>query len=590
MASYSPVNCRGGLNVESSYTAMPAGEAVALINVEVDVAGTYTTMAGIEKYDGRDEPQKANYLMLTLSGNTGITLGATITAVPSGWYSVVVGIDGNNIAVLEKTASTATCTTSDTILGNAVIYPPTKSEARTYDLHCIFRRSTQAATRAPITAVPGVNQVRGVVIYKNTLYAFRDHADGVTCRMYKATSAGWVEVTTSGFLLKNGTYKFIVHNFKASAGTPELIIVNGVNKAVKFNGTTCVQISTGMPVDTPSSANVLPSSVLLLGYANGSVMTSKIGDPTDFTVLSGGAELGMSDKVIDIAVQPDGKVAIFCERQIKILSGKTPASFDLSTFASEVGAISGSVSNIGDSIFVSQIGVTRLVRVQGYGDFEMVGIDRKIKRLINKSDISFSLSVKSKNQYRLYNSTGFVGFTFSGQEVIGAFLASYPVKMTCGCTDYISGEECIFTGAADGFVYRCDVGQSHAGASFDRLARLAWDAVKSPNFRKKFKRLEIFADSQRIVPAKIGIEYDYSSGDNLPQAPFDISAGGNETYYGFSTYGNAIFGASSDSINHLYNPDVARSIAIFLLLSSDIYDPIRFSGYLLEYEMRSKVK
>lgn len=581
------VSCSGGLNVESPIYDLKPGEAVALLNVEVDTSGSYTTMAGCEKFDGRIEPNKATYRYMTLSAAAGITLGSTIVAAPSGWSAKVIGIDGNAVGVINETG---TLTLSDIIAGNAVLSLPTEFEARSYATHKSFRKRTQESFRALIQPVPGVGEVRGVVIYKGNVYAFRDHSDLTTCRMYRSSLSGWVEVPTSGFLLKNGRYKFRIHNFTAGAGTQKLIITNGVNKACTYDGTTVVQISTAMPTDIPGSVEVLPSSVLLLGYANGSLMTSKIGDPYDFTVGSGGTELGMSDEIVDLSLQPDGKVAIFCKNSIKILSGKTTATFDLSTFNKDSGAVNGSVVNIGDSIFLSQSGLTRLARSQVYGAFEMVGIDKKIRRLLNNDDVFFSVAVHRKNQYRIFSSAGFVGVTLAGSDVVGAFVGSYPAKMKCGFSGEINSEEYVLMGGEDGFVYRADVGQSHAGESFTRVSRMAYNDLKTGQQRKKFKRLVINADSERLVEVKISVDIDYSSGDAPRQNPYVIFAGGSEIYLGTAILGQAVFGDASDAINQIYLSGVGRSLSVSALLNSDSADPVRFGGYSIEYEMRAKTR
>lgn len=581
------VSCGGGLNVESAIYELKAGEAAALLNVEVDTSGSYTTMAGCEKLDGRAEPNKAIYKTLKLASVVGIALGAVITAVPSGWSATVIGIDGDTIGVVKDTG---TLTLSDTILSNAVVSLPIAIEARSYASHRAFRSYAQSVFRALIQPVPGVNEVRGVVIYKGDIYAFRDHSDNTTCRMYKATTSGWTEITTSGFLLKNGRYEFRIHNFTAGAGTQKLIIVNGVNKACSYNGTTVAQLSTGMTIDVPSSVEVLPSSVLTLGYDNGSVMTSKVGDPTDFTVGSGGTELGMSDKVISLSLQPDGKVAIFCEKTIKILSGKTPATFDISTFNTDAGAVKGSVVNIGDSIFLSQSGLTRLARSQVYGAFEMVGIDKKVKRLLNNPDALFSLAVHRKNQYRIFTNAGFIGFTLAGTDVVGSFTGTYPVKMVCGFSGEINSEEYVLMGGADGYVYRADVGQSQAGLSYTRLSRMAYNDLGGGQQRKKFKRLVINADSPRLVDATISVDLDYSSGDAPRQNTFSVTAGGSEMYLGTIVLGKSVFGSADDAINQIYLSGVGRSISVSMLMNSGDADPVRFGGYSIEYEARAKTR
>ncbi|HWV16055.1 MAG TPA: hypothetical protein VN030_11560 [Cellvibrio sp.] len=580
------VVCGGGLNTEALITDMKPGEALALLNVEVDVSGSYTTMAGIEPFDGRLEPNKANYKILKLASVTGITLGAVITAT-SGWTARVVGIDGNEVAVIDPNGP---LTLADSVEGNAIQALPIDAEASTYELHKQTRKYAEGYYRSLIQAVPGMGPVRGIVIYKGAIYAFRDHTDFATCRMYKASASGWVLIPTSGFLLKDGTYGFSIHNFNAGAGTKKLVIVNGVNKACIYDGTTVSQISTGMTVDKPSSVEVLPSSVLLLGFDNGSLMTSGPGTPTDFTVGSGGAEIGMSDKIIGLALQPDERVAVFCEQSIRILTGKTIATYATSIFNDEAGAVRGSIGNIGDSIFLSQSGLTRLSRTQTYGSFEMTGLDQKVKSLIVNSDVLFSVVVRNKNQYRLFYSGGFLGFTMSGQDVIGSFTGKYPTKMACGYSAEIANEEYVLLGGEDGFVYRADVGTSHAGESYSRLARLAHNDLRSPQQRKKFKRLTINADSQRYEPISVAVTLDYSSPDALRQSPADIFVGGAESYYGTAIFGESVFGSADDAINQIYLSGVGRSLSVTMLINSDTCTPVRFGGYSIEYMNRAKTR
>lgn len=581
--------CKGGLNTEDAVYEMAAGEAAVLFNAEVNSSGSYAFMSGCEKFDGRQEPTSATYSLVGFASVTGFTLGSVITAVPSGWSARVIGIDSSNntVGVINQTG---TLTLLDTVSSVAVTALPFAGEARSYATHKTFRAYMQDYYRGFIQAVPGVGPVRGVVIYKGDIYAFRDHSDAVTCRMYKATTGGWVEITTSGYLLKNGRYEFRIHNFKASAGTQLLIIVNGVNKAVRYDGTTCVQISTAMPTDTPSSIEVLPSSVLCLGYNNGSIMTSKVGDPDDFTIGSGGAELGMSDEIVGIALQPDERVAVFCKNSIRMITGKTASTFAISVFNADIGAIRGSITNMGDSVFVSKSGLTRLSRSQNFGAFEMSAMDKKFRSLIKQNDILFSLPVRRKNQYRLFTNAGFVGVTTIGSDVIGSFTGRYHVAMQCGYSGEINNEEYVLAGGSDGFLYRLDAGQSHAGAEYSRVIRMAHNNLRSGQQRKKFKRLVINADSDRMVPVNISAELDYSSGNAPRQAEEVAEVGGSESYLGQLVIGSAVLGAADDSINQIRLTGVGRAIAPILILNSATDDVVRMGGYSIEYEPRAKTR
>lgn len=587
-----PVSCAGGLNTESSLMDLKPGEAVALVNVEVDTSGSYSTMRGIEKFDGHPEPNKAAYLIIGLFTLNGIAVGDLVVAVPSGAFATVVGIDGsdvNNRRIAVIKLGGPAMTLSDQLAGNQVRELPANIGARGYAEHKAYLKNAANILRSPILAVPGIGPVRGVVGYKNDIYAFRDHSDATTCRMYKATTAGWVEVPAGGDLLKDGRYEFRVHNFTASAGTQKLIIVNGVNQALMYDGTTFTQISTAMPIDTPSSIEVLPSDVLLLGFDNGSLMASGPGTPTDFSGAVG-AEIGCSDKIVGLALQPDERCAIFCENSIHILSGKTKATFSKSVFNDGTGAKRGSITNVGDSVFLTKAGLTRLSRVQAYGDFSMTSLDEKFKSAIQKDDVLFSIPVRDKNQYRIFSERGFVGVTFSGSKVIGAFTGSYPAVMRCGCSTVINGEEYLLLGGEDGFVYRADVGASHAGEEFTRLIRFSHNFLGNPQQRKKFKRLTINADCERMEAMNIYAELDYSSGDAPGLNPFSVIIGGNESFFGSAIFGESVFGVADDAINQVYLSGVGRAIAVILIINSDDTDPIRVGGYLIEHEPRAKTR
>jgi hypothetical protein len=585
-------SCAGGLNTESPLMDLKPGDAAALVNAEVNSDGSYSTMRGIEKFDGRQEPNKAEYLMIGMFTIAGIYVGDLVVASPSGAYATVVGVDGedvNNRRIAVINLGGPAMTLGDQLAGNIVRSLPASVGARSNEAHKEYLKAAAGILRAPIQAVPGIRQVRGVVGYKNELYAFRDHADDVTCRMYKATAGGWSEITTSGHLLKGGRYEFRVHNFTASAGTQKLIIVNGVNKALIYDGTTFVQISTAMPTDTPSSVEVLPSDVLLLGFDNGSLMASGPGAPTDFSGEVG-AEIGCSDKIIGLALQPDERCAIFCESSIRVLTGKTKLNFSMSVFNDGAGVVRGSIVNVGDSVFLSKSGLTKLARVQAYGSFAMTALDKKFKSSIQQADVFFSIAVRDKNQYRIFSTRGFVGVTFSGADVVGAFTGAYPVVMRCGCSTVINGEEYLLLGGEDGFVYRADVGTSHAGEEFTRLIRLAHNHLGSPQQRKKFKRLTINADCERMESMSVFAELDYSSGDSPRQTPFSIDVGGNESYFGSAVFGESVFGKADDAINQVYISGVGRAIAVALIVNSDTADPVRVGGYLIEFEPRAKTR
>ena len=71
------------------------------------------------------------------------------------------------------------------------------------------RSVSESVARASIAAVPGAGPVRGVWVYNDAVYAFRNNAANNACVMYKGTASGWAEVDLGATLAftSGGTYE-----------------------------------------------------------------------------------------------------------------------------------------------------------------------------------------------------------------------------------------------------------------------------------------------------------------------------------------------------------------------------------------------
>lgn len=67
--------------------------------------------------------------------------------------------------------------------------------AETPKLSAYYRNAAADIYRADITAVPGSGPVLGVVSYKDVVYAFRNHTDGLSTKMWKESTSGWSAVS-----------------------------------------------------------------------------------------------------------------------------------------------------------------------------------------------------------------------------------------------------------------------------------------------------------------------------------------------------------------------------------------------------------
>ena len=186
----------GGLDLMTPPIAITPGKCFDAQNYELEIAGGYRRIDGFERYDGRASPTAAAYWVINLALSGAIAKGAIVTGLTSGATGRALGIYGAVLVMgrvvgifatgesLQVAAVTVAAATSLAIISGAA----TPSDDADYKL------LAANDARSDIQVVPGSGPVRGVWIYKDVRYAFRDNAAGTAGQLWKATSTGWVQI------------------------------------------------------------------------------------------------------------------------------------------------------------------------------------------------------------------------------------------------------------------------------------------------------------------------------------------------------------------------------------------------------------
>jgi hypothetical protein len=518
---------RGGLNVAVSDHELAAGECSILDNYEITVTGRYSTTQGYERTDG--SPLASQVVIADLPGFPFDDISQMILAV----------------------------------------------------------LSAQAVRRQQILPVPGTGPVLGVFQFSGVLYAFRDNESGTKARLCKATNTGWQLVSTPE-LAPGGRYEFVDANFAGSSGTAEVIGVDGKNKAFRFNGTSFVQITSPMPIDQPTHAAVLASQVLLLSFRGGSLLFSGVGEPTKFSPVDGGGEIAVGQEIAAIAVQADATTAILCRNKTFMLYGSSKQDFQLKLLADRAGAIVGSIQTMGASIYMDDRGLTRLERVQQFGDFDAATISQKVEPILSYrlNDITCSLVLRAKNQYRIYfaDNTALC-VTFAGAELVGFSTLSYPTKIVCAWSgEDQNGKEVAYAGGADGYVYKLNSGNSFDGLPILTQLQTGFMSFGSPEQKKRWHKLVLEAESVTQVQTQTSVFYDFAD-PNVPLADLMLGSGSK---WDMSQWDLAVWGGSSVSWTDQYISGVSRNIAINIQSSTDFYPPHIISQMFIHASPRGR--
>jgi len=187
----------GGLDLMTPSIELDPGRCFDAQNYEPQAVGGYRRINGYERYDGRTSPTSARYWVLPAVSTGTLTVGATLTGLGSGATGIVLGTYSAGI-VLGRVSAAFDANEALQISGLTVATSTaasTESGASSSEDDADFRLLAANDRRADILAVPGSGPVRGVWVYKDEVYAFRDDAMATAGLMYKSTSSGWSQIT-----------------------------------------------------------------------------------------------------------------------------------------------------------------------------------------------------------------------------------------------------------------------------------------------------------------------------------------------------------------------------------------------------------
>lgn len=573
---------RGGLDLITPVQAVESGAALTLHNYELDTSGQYRRIKGYERFDGRSAPSEQNWQVVEVSNPTLLNPGDTVTGQSSGASATVAGIIGAPASHVVLVSVSGSFTAGETLTGPGVtldrIWP--LNTAQNTDLKLEAQQASADHFRALISEVPGSGPVRGLAEYNWEIYAVRDNAAGTQAVMHKATPTGWQAVTGAVFTPGPARYEFREHNFLGSAGSKVLIGVNGLDQAFLMDSGSFGWISTGMPDDRPTALEVLANNSLALGFDTGSLLLSSSGDPGEFLVANGAAEIAVGEAIRRLQVQPNQTLAVFCTKALKILYGLTAETFRLSTIDDNAGVRPESVTKLADSVFLNDRGLTRMTRVQEFGDFDTQTLSVKVKPLIDriKDRIACAFAVQGKGQYRVCDQDGLiVAAHFSGTEPIGfsTMQLDQPVRCAVEATG-LNGAERTFVGCDDGLVYELDKGYSFDGQPYRSVFRPAYDTMRSPSLRKRFTKVELELDTQDKAVIRVKPELDY----HRPQSPLgrvsaEQSVQSHVDYYDDWHVNTDAprYSAGFTGLLEIYLTAVGRSLSLLMLTESDREPP-----------------
>jgi len=433
--------------------------------------------------------------------------------------------------------------------------------------------------------VPGEGAILGVWLFGGKVQAFRNASGGATAEMYESTGSGWGTAKKTG-LTPDGSYEFVNYNF---AGTYKMYGASGVHKGFSWDSTTWADVTTGMSPDTPEHLIAHKKHLFYnFGY---SVQYSGTGLPLSWTPLTGAAEIAVEDGVTGFMQTSGGALSIFGRNSTNILKGSGSSDWTntaLTEHGKKVGAIPGTIQQLGSLIiYLDDRGLTTLTTSQNFGDFADKAVSYDVNDLLlpNKNNVTCSCVLKDKSQYRIFfDDGGGMIFTFVNNKLAGATRIKFDDIVRCVVSaEDASGEEVVYFGSDDGYIYQMESGNSFDGVAMSAYMRTAYNHLGSPRVRKRFRRanLDIYADGEITLQVKPDFRFD-NEGIIPPPGYTDVDLTGVGAVLGEFVLGESIMGSDLILEGAIDMPGHGSYVSLFFS-SNEIASPWEVDGIMYDY-------
>ena len=388
-----------------------------------------------------------------------------------------------------------------------------------------------------------------------------------------------------------GKYEFITYNFRGDTAGITMYGVNTVGNGFSWDGTTFIKIKTGTTTDTPEHV-IAHNKHLFYSYPGGSIQHSSIGAPTQWSAITGAAELSVGDVVSGFSTEVNDVMSIFTKNETFMLYGSSAADWNLRRFHQGTGAVPYTLQKMDQTFFLDDRGITSIFTVQAFGDFQSSVASDSIDPYMQKKkdNAILSVRVRGKNQYRLYfdDKTG-VEMTYINRQNQGImpFTMKDQISAVCSAEDS-NGFEVVYGGFSDGYVRKIDSGTSFDGQSIPSFIRTAYHNYGSPQTKKRFRDLNLEVNADTSTTLTVQPSFDFGGTFTPRSSPSASSYTVNVTadQWNEDDISNDSTGVTVVASERIKINGIGTNMGL-IIKNESIYDkPITLQGVVVNYSLR----
>lgn len=411
-----------------------------------------------------------------------------------------------------------------------------------------------------------------------------------------ATIAGNSSAIT---LTTGGRYEMVIANFGGQSGTKRIYGVDGVNRGFELDsdGDVYVPIDTGLTVDAPTHVAV---HVNHLFYSfESSAQHSGTGTPYIWSPVFGASELATGDIITGFKQEPGSQggatLGIYNRNTIHMLYGTSSADWNLVKYRDEVGAYAYTVQQFGFTIFLDDRGITNLSTSQAFGNFQHAILSKRIQTLINtKKTLAVDSCIsREKSQYRLFFADGSAIYvTSNGNRISGFMPVLFNNPVTCiDSSENNSGDEVIYYGSTNGFIYQLDKGTSFDGENIEIFLIFHFNFSRSIRVIKRFYDMVFEVEGDGFGEFSFSYLLNYGS-TTTPQPPAESStlSFSDRVWDDGSLWDVGAWDGISLVPDRFKLFGSGENIAFIIRSDSDYNAPLQFNGAHFAYAQRRRIR
>lgn len=395
-------------------------------------------------------------------------------------------------------------------------------------------------------------------------------------------------------LPQGGSYKAAVHNFYGDPTMRRAYVVNGVGRALELREDgriTPIFAVDDASLDKPHLVEVHKEH-LFLGFPGGQYQHSSMGNPLTWSGLLGAEAFSVGDEITSIKSMQGGVMFIGCRNKTLYLSGSSTDDWVQTVLSESVGCLNSTLQSLFIPIALSDNGLTRLDRVQEYGDFTLSLLDTadKVTPIIKNYTWTNSSQIASESQYRLYSTSGINLICTIAQDGSTQFSTFRYPSAVAGAWRYDENKERNFMVLAGrDYVYELNKNAySFDGEPIRWTLKLTFMHMDSPGILKSWREVEFEQSQQSIFSCNFWWNIDYRSGPSFTSRKTELDLGD----FGSALWNNANWNQfywnaeQSNQSGNIQLNGTSASISFALTNKTEFEPNFYLSGMLISYILR----